>query len=289
MNKRKRLQFFVANHRSDIIGQSFAYIWLIGLCLTTIFPFFWMVSTSFKPKFEILFHRLLPQAPTIENYINVLTRWQYGTWFFNSVVVTTITVVVSVFFCSLCGYALAKFRFKGSKLFFILILSTIMVPGEMLIIPWYVNAFKLRIVNTLPGVVFPGLMGAFGVFVMRQAFLNIPNELIDAARVEGASELSIFIKIILPITTGSMSALAVLTALGTWNEYLWPLIIMSSVDRFTLQLGMMHASVTDATRELITNWSVIMTSTTIASLPMLIMVIFLQKYFVKGIALSGLN
>ena len=96
------------------------------------------------------------------------------------------------------------------------------------------------------------------MFVMRQAFLNIPNELIDAARVEGASELSIFIKIILPITTGSMSALAVLTALGTWNEYLWLLIIMSSVDRFTLQLGMMHASVTDATRELITNWSVIM-------------------------------
>ncbi len=279
----------IKNRNATNLAKGMAYTWLIVLCLTTIFPFFWMVSTSFKPKTEIIFHRLLPQVPTIENYITVLTRWQYGTWFFNSVVVTSIIVFVSVLFCSLCGYALAKYHFKGAKFFFILILSTIMVPGEMLIIPWYVNAFKLNIVDSLPGVIFPGLMGAFGVFVMRQAFLNIPDELIDAARVDGASELGIFFKIVLPLTTGSMSALGVLTALGTWNEYLWPLIIMTSVDRFTLQLGMMHASVSDATRELIVNWSVIMTSTTIASLPMLIMVIFLQKYFVKGIALSGLK
>ena len=285
------------HHRSLVLksrissgaGKTFAYTWLVVLCLTTIFPFFWMLSTSLKPKTEIIFHRLLPQQPTIANYIDVLTRWQYGTWFFNSVIVTVVTVVSTLLFCSLCGYALAKYNFPGRNLFFILILATIMVPGEMLLIPWFVSAFKIKIVNSLPGLVFPGLMGAFGVFVMRQAFLNIPNEMLDAARVDGVSELGIFFRIVLPLTGSAMAALGVLTALGTWNDYFWPLIIMQTVDRYTLQLGMMHASVTDATRELITNWSVVMTSTSIASLPMLVLVVILQKYFVKGIALSGLK
>jgi multiple sugar transport system permease protein len=287
--EKQHKKMIIKNRLSSGAVKTFAYTWLIVLCLTTIFPFFWMVSTSLKPKTEIIFHRLLPQAPTIANYIEVLTRWQYGTWFFNSVVVTALTVISTLLFCSLCGYALSKFNFPGRNIFFVLILATIMVPGEMLLIPWFVSAFKMKIVDSLPGLVFPGMMGAFGVFVMRQAFLNIPNEYLDAARVDGMSELGIFFKIVLPLTGSAMAALGVLTALGTWNDYFWPLIIMQSVDRYTLQLGMMHASVTDATRELIVNWSVIMTSTSIASLPMLVLVVILQKYFVKGIALSGLK
>lgn len=269
--------------------KSFAYTWLIILCCTTIFPFFWMISTSLKPKEEIIFLRLLPQQPTLENYVDVLTRWQYGTWFFNSVIVTVLTVGSTLLFCSLCGYALSKYQFPGRNAFFIVILATIMVPSEMLLIPWYVSAFRLGAVDSLPGLIFPGMMGAFGVFVMRQAFINVPGELLDAARVDGLSELGIFFRISLPLTGSALAALGVLTALGTWNDYFWPLIIMQSIDRYTLQLGMMHASVTDATRELITNWSVIMTSTAISSLPMLILVVLLQKYFVRGIALSGLK
>ena len=277
------------NKFKNTAGSTMAYLWLIILSLTTIFPFFWMISTSLKPKTEIYFFRLLPVEPTLNSYIHVLTEWQYGTWFFNTIIVTCITVLCTLMFCSICGYALAKFKFPGRDIFFLVILATIMVPGEMLLIPWYVSAFKLDIVNTLPGVVFPGLLGAFGVFVMRQAFMNIPNEYLDAARVDGMTELGIFFLVALPLTGGTLAALGILTALGVWNDYFWPLIILQSVDRFTLQLGMMHAATTDATRELMLNWSVVMSSTTIASLPMLILVIVLQKYFVKGISMSGLK
>jgi multiple sugar transport system permease protein len=277
------------NKIRTIFTQGGAYTWLILLAITTALPFVWMISTSLKPRPEIFFFRFFPLEPTIKNYIDVLTRWQFGTWFFNSTVVTIITTISTLVFCSLSGYALAKFKFWGRSLFFTLILATIMVPSEMLLIPWFVGAFKFQVVDSLTGVVFPGLIGAFGVFIMRQAFLNIPNELLDAARVDGMSELAIFFKIAIPLTSGALAALGVLTALGTWNDYFWPLIITQSVDRFTLQRGMMHAAAADAGRESTVAWDIVMTSTTISSLPMLILVILLQKYFVKGIALTGLK
>jgi multiple sugar transport system permease protein len=273
----------------NALQQGGAYTWLILLGVTTALPFVWMISTSLKPRPEIFFFRFLPLQPTIKNYIDVLTRWQFGTWFFNTIVVTLLTTASTLLFCSLCGYALAKFKFWGRSLFFTLILATIMVPSEMLLIPWFVGAFKLGVVDSMTGVVFPGLIGAFGVFVMRQAFLNIPNELLDAARVDGMSELAIFFNIALPLSSGALAALGVLTALGTWNDYFWPLIITQSVDRFTLQRGMMHAAAADAGRETTVAWDIVMTTTTISSLPMLVLVIFLQKYFVKGITFSGLK
>ena len=277
------------NKIRTIFTQGGAYTWLILLSITTALPFIWMISTSLKPRPEIFYFRFFPLEPTIKNYIDVLTRWQYGTWFFNSIVVTLITTFSTLLFCSLCGYALAKYKFWGRSLFFTLILATIMVPSEMLLIPWFVGAFKLEVVDSLTGVVFPGLIGAFGVFVMRQAFMNIPKELLDAARVDGMSELAIFFKIAIPLTSSALAALGVLTALGAWNDYFWPLIITQSVDRFTLQRGMMHAAAADAGRESTVAWEIVMTSTTISALPMLILVILLQKYFVKGIALSGLK
>ncbi len=269
--------------------QGSGYTWLTLLSITTILPFFWMVSTSLKPRPEIFYFRFLPVEPTLNNYIDVLTRWQFGTWFLNSILVTVLTTFSTLLFCSLCGYALAKFNFWGRSLFFTLILATIMVPSEMLLIPWFVGAYKLNVTNSLTGVVFPGLIGAFGVFVMRQAFMGVPNELLDAARVDGMSELAIFFNIALPLTSGALAALGILTALGTWNDYFWPLITLQSVDRFTLQRGMMHAAATDAGRETSVAWDVVMTSTTIAALPMLVLIVLLQKYFVKGIALSGLK
>ncbi len=278
-----------ANKIRNFLTQGGAYTWLILLSVTTALPFAWMISTSLKPRPEIFFFRLLPLQPTISHYIDVLTRWQFGTWFFNSIVVTGVITASTLLFCSLCGYALAKFNFWGRSFFFTLILATIMVPSEMLLIPWFVGAFNLKVVNSVTGVVFPGLIGAFGVFVMRQAFMNIPNELLDAARVDGMSELSIFFKIAIPLTSSALAALGVLTALGAWNDYFWPLIVLQSTDRLTLQLGMMHAAATDAGRETSVAWDIVMTSTTIAALPMLILVVFLQKYFVKGIAMSGLK
>ena len=188
----------------------------------------------------------------------------------------------------MAAYALSKFRFRGREFFFVMILATIMVPSEMLIIPWYVSAQRLGLGNSLAGLLFPGLISAFGVFVLRQAMFNVPNELIDAARVDGMSEPGIFVKIILPLVSGALAALAILTALSAWNDYLWPLIIMRDAIKFTLQVGISYAALTDAA-EAINDWTVIMSSTTIASLPMLILMIATQRYLVKGITLTGLK
>jgi multiple sugar transport system permease protein len=277
------------NKTRRYLTQGVAYFWLILVSVTTVLPFLWMVLTSLKPKPEIYYFRFFPREPTLAHYVDVLTRWQFGTWFFNSIVATLITTLSTLFFCSLCGYALAKFNFPGRTAFFVIILATIMVPGEMLLIPWYVGAFNMKVTNTLTGVVFPGLMGAFGVFVMRQAFLNLPSDLLDAARVDGMSELGIFFKIALPLASGALAALGVLTALGIWNDYFWPLIILQSLDRFTIQLGMVHAAATDAAHDLQIDWTVIMSTTTISALPMLILIVILQKYFVKGITMTGLK
>ncbi len=274
--------------RRELISTIAAY-GLVGIiCLTTLFPFFWMVSTSFKPESEIVFFKLLPQKPTLANYERALTRNPFGRWYVNTAIVTVSSVVSTLFFSAMAAYALTKFRFKGRNVLFLFILSTMMVPSEMLIIPWYVGAQKMGITNTHLGIVFPGLLSAFGVFVLRQAVMNVPDELIDAARVDGMSEPGIFFRIILPLVSGSLAALGVLTALDIWNAYLWPLIIVQDVNMYTLQVGISYSALTDSA-EALSDWTVIMSSTAIASVPMLILVIVSQKYLVRGITLSGLK
>jgi multiple sugar transport system permease protein len=279
----RRQKFF-----AKTISAAVSYLWVGAICLTTLFPFFWMISSSLKPRAEIVFFRLLPVNPTLNNYTRVLTKYPYFNWYLNTIIYTLITVGSVLLFSAMAAYALSKFRFRGREFFFVMILSTIMVPGEMLIIPWYVSAQRLGLGNSYAGLLFPGLISAFGVFVLRQAMFNVPNELIDAARVDGMSEPGIFVKIILPLVSGALAALAILTALSTWNDYLWPLIIMRDAIKFTLQVGISYAALTDAA-EAINDWTVIMSSTTISSVPMLILMIATQKYLVKGITLTGLK
>jgi multiple sugar transport system permease protein len=277
-----------SKRRRGLLSGILAY-GLVGIIgLTTLFPFLWMLSTSFKPESEIIFFKLFPMQPTLANYQRALTRNPFGRWYVNTAIVTTVTVVSVLFFSALAAYSLAKFRYRGRNALFLLILSTMMVPSEMLIIPWYVSAQKIGIGSSYAGIVFPGLISAFGVFVLRQAVMNVPNDLIDAARVDGMSEIGIFFRIILPLISGSLAALGVLTALGTWNDYLWPLIISQDVEMYTLQVGISYAATTDAS-EYLADWATIMSTTSIASVPMLILVIASQKYLVKGIALSGLK
>jgi multiple sugar transport system permease protein len=281
-----------ADQRRDqavkLVVDLLTYGLLAFIVVTTIFPFFWMISSSFKPRSEIIHFRLLPLEPTLENYVRVLTRYPFARWYANSLVVTTVTVTSTLFFASMAGYALSKFNFRGRDFFFTLILASIMVPSEMLVIPWYVGAYRFGLVDSYPGVIFPGLIDAFSVFVLRNAIMNIPNELIDAARVDGMPEVGIFLRIIIPLVSGALAALGILITLGIWNDYLWPLVILQDVQMYTLQVGITYAATTYAA-ESIADWTLIMASTTIASAPMLILVIFSQKYLVKGITMTGLK
>ena len=265
-----------------------SYGWIGLIAITTIVPYLWMISTSLKPRSEILYYRALPLEPTLSNYVTILTNFPFARWYLNTSLVTAISVVSTLLFCSLAGYGLSKFQFPGRNVFFIFILATVMVPVEMLIIPWYAGAFRLGLANTYGGLVFPGLISAFGVFILRQSIQNIPNELIDAARVDGMPELGIFFRIILPLVSGPLAALAILTALSVWNDYLWPLIIVEKIEMYTLQIGIAVSAQGDA-QDTRLDWGVVMSATTVASIPMLILVISAQKYLIRGITLTGLK
>ncbi|MDG1437681.1 MAG: carbohydrate ABC transporter permease, partial [Emcibacteraceae bacterium] len=189
-----------------------------------------------------------------------------------------------VFFDSLVGYTLAKFKFSGRKVIFFAILSTLMIPTEMLVIPWYVLARDLGMLNSYVGLIFPGIMTGFGVFLMKQFFETLPDDFLDAARVDGLSEFRIFMTIAMPLVAPALSALAIFTFLGNWTTFLWPLIVSSSQELYTIPVGLASFS-----GEFQSDWEMIMTGAAVATLPTLLVFLFLQRYIIRGIILGGLK
>ncbi|HEY0420455.1 MAG TPA: carbohydrate ABC transporter permease, partial [Acetobacteraceae bacterium] len=241
-------------------------------------------ATSLKDNSEIYDLALLPKAPTLDNYAYILLRSPFARWFATSFAVATLTTLSVLFFDSLIGYTLAKFRFRGREIVFVAILSTLMIPTEMLVIPWYVMARNLGWLNTYWGIMFPGLMTGFGVFLMRQFFSGVPDELIDAARIDGLSEFRIFWEVALPLVAPALSALAIFTFLGNWTAFLWPLIVTTSADLYTVPVGLASLS-----GEFGTDWEMIMTGSSIATLPTLLVFLLLQRHIVHGVMLAGLK
>lgn len=252
--------------------------------LGMIFPFVWMVVSSIKRAQDIYTISLIPPHPTLANYREVLQETSYIRWFANSLVVATITTASVAFFDSLTGYALAKFRFPGASLIFLLILSTLMVPTEMLVIPWYLMSIEFHWTDSYWGVMFPGVISAFGVFLMRQFFMGVPNDLLDAARIDGFGEFRIFWTIALPLVRPALAALCIFTFLGNWNAYIWPLIVIRSDEMRTLPVGIAFFS-----SEAGSAFHLIMAAASLATIPVLIVFLIFQKQIVKGIALTGLK
>ncbi len=252
--------------------------------LGMIFPFVWMIVSSIKNAQDIYTLSLIPTSPTLGNYREVLEQTSYTRWFLNSLVVATITTASVAFFDSLAGYTLAKFRFPGSFLIFIMILSTLMVPTEMLVIPWYMMSIEFNWTDSYWGIMFPGVISAFGVFLMRQFFTGVPNDLLDAARIDGFTEFQIFWKIALPLVKPAVSALCIFTFLGNWNAYIWPLIVVRSEDMRTLPVGIAFFS-----SEAQSSFHLIMAAAALATIPVLIVFILFQKQIIKGIVLTGIK
>jgi multiple sugar transport system permease protein len=249
-----------------------------------IMPIVYMLLTSLKDNSEIYELHFLPRAPTLDNYASILGRSPFGRWFLVSFTVATATTLSVLFFDSLIGYTLAKFRFRGRGIVFVAILSTLMVPTEMLIIPWYVMAKSMGWLDSVWGIMFPGMMSGFGVFLMRQFFLGVPDELIDAARVDGLGEFKIFWQVALPLVTPALAALAIFAFLGNWTAFLWPLIVTTSPNLYTVPVGLASLS-----GEFQTDWEMIMTGSSIATIPTLIVFIILQRNIINGIMLTGLK
>jgi multiple sugar transport system permease protein len=267
------------------VGTVVLYVVLSIIGLAMVFPFIWMIATSFKHPADIYTLSLIPTQATLDNYITALTRFPFARWFGNSVLVACVTTLSVAFFDSLTGYVLAKLDFPFKTAIFVAILCTLMVPTEMLVIPWYIMSVDYHWTDSYWGIMFPGLMSAFGVFLMRQFMQTVPNELLDAGRIDGLGEFGLYWRIALPLVRPALAALCILTFLGNWNAFLWPLIVVQDPLMRTLPVGLSQFSYGEAG----SRWELIMTGASIATLPVLIVFAVFQRQIIRGVALTGLK
>ena len=265
-------------------GRLFIYLALAVGSIVMAFPFVWMLLSSFKSLREIFRFNFWPQVWTLTNYQEVILNTQFPRWFLNSMVVAGISTVSVLFFCSLVGYTLTKLRFPRKEFIFLLILSTLMIPTEMLVIPWYVMATEYGWVNTFWGIAFPGLIPAFGVFLMRQFFQSLPRDLFDAGRVDGVSEFGLYWRVGLPLVGPGLAALGIFNFVGNWNAFLWPLIVAKSPSMRTIPVGVALFS-----GEAGTAWNLIMASAALAVIPVLIVFFIFQRQIIEGVVLTGVK
>jgi len=265
--------------------------WLYALLLLGLLavagPFLWMVISSFKPQGELI--RVpptwLPHTWTLDNYDRLFTKLDFPRYFLNSVIVAGAVVLCNVVFCSMVGYALAKLHFAGRRLIMGLVLATLMVPGSVTVIPLFVLMSKLGLVNSYWAVILPFAVGPFGVFLMRQFMLSIPDDLLEAARVDGANELLIFWKIVAPLTLPGMAALGIITFLGSWNNFLWPLIVLTDDRMYTLPVALG----TFAIGQHQADYGLLMAGAVVLVVPIVIVFLLFQRKFTESFATSGIK
>ena len=268
-------------------GAWWIYILLVIGLILLVGPFIWMILGSFKTTGELrqVPPTWLPEQWTTANYEDLFSRQNFVSFFFNSSVVALFVTAGNVVFCSMLGYALAKLSFPGKRILFAIVLATLMVPGVVTFMPLFVLVANLNLVNTHAGMILPFLAGAFGVFLMRQFIGGIPDELLDAARVDGAGEHYIFWRIVMPLCGPALATLTILTFLASWNSFLWPLVVATSQDMFTLPVAVAFL----ATGQQETNVALLMAGSVVVILPVIVVFILLQRYFTQGIAMTGIK
>lgn len=262
------------------------YLLLFLGAVITIAPFLWMFFTSFKPESETFLFppRLLPIHPTLEAFRTLFQRINFGRTFFNSSFITITFTIINMFICSLAGYAFAKLKFIGRDKLFYLFLATVMIPGQVTMIPSFMVLRKLGLLNSYFGLIIPGSASVFGIFLVRQFMLSLPDDLLDAARIDGCNEFHIYWHIILPLLRPVLVTIALFSFMGAWNDFLWPLIVMTSESMYTIPVALAMLN-----GEHNTEWALLMAGAVIVTLPVLILFISLQRYFIEGIAHTGIK
>jgi multiple sugar transport system permease protein len=273
--------------RRDTAARIVLYTVLAAGLLIVVGPFIWMLLSSVKPEAEIRHVPTTwwPKTFTFANYHQLFTGLNFPKYFGNSVLVAVLVTAGNLLFCSALGYALAKLRFPGKKVLFILVLGMLMVPGMAVFVPQFVLVSNLDLVNTYAGLVLPFLAGPFGVFLMRQYLSSLPDELIEAARVDGAGEFRIFWQIVLPLSRPALATLGILTFLSSWNNFLWPLVVATTEDKYTLPVALALYSVGQNRL----NFGLALAGAVVVVLPVLLVFLLLQRYFLRGIATTGLK
>jgi multiple sugar transport system permease protein len=263
------------------------FIVLLGGSVLMLIPFVWMITTSLKEQAAVFAYppQWIPNPVMFDNYVRAWTMFPMGTAYLNSFKISILVTIGTLFSCSMAGYAFAKMEFRGKRLFFIALLATIMIPGQVTLIPTFLWFKQINWLNThWPLIIPPLLTNAFGVFLLRQYMNSIPNELEDAGRIDGLSPWGIYWSIVLPNSKPALAALGIFTFLYHWNNFLGPLIYLNSVEKYTLPL--MVASFQGLYG---TDWTLLMAASCITLFPVLVVYLFAQRYFIEGITLSGLK
>ncbi|QZZ20720.1 carbohydrate ABC transporter permease [Leptothermofonsia sichuanensis E412] len=261
------------------------YTVLIGYALVTFLPFAWALSTSLKPLSEIVAGgiHLIPQNPTLENYRQIFTQEPlFGRWLLNSAIAAFFITLFNLLFNSMAGYALARIRFPGNQIWFFLILVALMIPGQVTLLPKFLILKSLGWLNTYQGLIIPAAINATFIFMMRQFFINFPRELEEAAALDGLGRFETFVQIVLPLAKPALAAQTIFVFMGSWNEFLLPLVVMADPEMFTLPLGLNAFK-----GEYISYWNYIMAASMIFTLPALVVYAFFNRYFIQGVRFTG--
>lgn len=260
---------------------------LTAIALLTLFPLLWLISTALKSPTENLLQsppQLLPLQPTLNNFTRVWQSLPFGQYLYNSIFVSVLTVVLNLLFCSLAAYPLARLSFVGRNGIFIAIVSTIMIPFQIVMIPLYILTVQLGLTNSYLGMIFPSLASAFGIFLLRQAFMGVPKEIEEAARMDGSSELGLWWFVMLPAIKPALITLAIFVFIGAWSDFLWPLIVIQDESLYTLPLGVAKLAGTFSL-----DWRLVAAGSVISIAPVLLLFLFLQRFIVPTDTGSGVK
>lgn len=263
------------------------YLLLGTIAVAMLIPLLWLVSTAFKSAGEDIFQfppQFLPTQPTLDNFRRVWTENPLGQYFLNSTWVALLTVGLNLLFCSLAAYPLARLEFKGRQTLFLLIVATILIPFQVVMIPLYVLIINLGLRNTYLGLVFPYLASAFGIFLLRQAFQGIPKDLEEAARIDGCNDLGVWWNVMIPSARPALITLAIFVFIGSWSDFLWPLIILDEPDRYTLPLG-----IATLASGFSLDWRLVAAGSVLSILSVFGVFLALQRYIVPSAAASGVK
>jgi multiple sugar transport system permease protein len=307
--RRRRIESQAAKRKVSKKARLLTYLVLAPTAILFVAPFAWLISASFQPVSTIFANppTWVPDDPTVEGYkgflgVGDLTRAEQGRgsgdwrWFANSAFVAITITVLQTFFNALCAYVFAKRQFPGRNVIFVLFLSTMMVPPVVTLIPNYIIIQRIPffggnnwlgqgghgLLDSYSGLILPGVVSAFGIFLLRQYMLSIPDALIDAARIDGAGEFRIFWSVVLPLCVPALAANAIFTFQGAWEDFLWPLVVMSDPEKYTAPVGLALFVVQNRT-----SWNLLFAGSVIACIPMILVFVFFQRHFVQGIALTG--
>ncbi len=259
---------------------------LVLLALTFLLPFVWMISTSLKETYDLFSFppQFIPARPTLANYQYMFQRTDMFRWFWNSLLVAGVVTGFSLVFNTMAGYAFSKRQFAGRNTLFVLVLGTLMVPPHVIMIPVYIMLSKIGLVNTYWALILPSCASPFGIFLARQYMDTIPNDLLEAAEMDGAGEFQKYWRIILPLIKPALATLTIFVFMGSWNNFLWPLIVTTESQMRTLPVGIAIFQ-----GQYLTQWGQVMAGATIMFIPVLVLFLFLQRFFVAGIAMTGLK